>query len=389
MVYCRLDMLSIAAKIAAASVDLKATDVTASLAIEAQPGKFLIEASSPVGMFRALIPYEGDGQEPARVYVDPKRITKVLEKMKSDRVGVQISTQKASLVITPEGDSKSKSTLKYELDRRSRTIYIGAKGSQVETNKQALHNALSFCLKYLPPMNEFSRQFDFVCFQSGVAYASNGSSMRGYLVSALVKSLTGINFRKQAVPGLLKALTRMPEGGMTTITHDEALITVCTSIEDHEFHYTTQKSGNNPAAPNLSYLKEMGAHIVLDEKALLGLLDRVSASSYEKASTPIGVEILIGEEGVSVDLVSDTTEAKGTVQYELVGTEELPEQTTKVLDLGMLKTMLKSFSAGSAPHRFYLLDSNVRYYKVAGSYEIEGSPVIELGVAVLPTVVQR
>lgn len=320
-----------------------------------------------------------------RFLIDPVQLDRILKKCDASVVEIEI----------PEDDSNRIAVFAKEGRKASVTIEIFPVGRKVLKQREpltdtvvikrkSLVDALSFCQLFLAKLKDDMRRFDYITIDNAVAFASNGSSKRGYVVDRRLASIKGLSIHKANTVQTTKILSSWDTEEVSIQLTDRSLL-ISADMGDISALYSVDRSASEPIPIKDEYLNPKGPHSQVNFKELSRALDRVVLTDDTSVNEHIGLFLETsvpdadGNSELKTILADDSNGSYDSVS--VVRVDDQGDVVRKVVDAKMVKDMLKSFTCTSNS-RIYANDNNKGYFKLMASEDIDDTRRFEVAVGV-------
>lgn len=273
--------------------------------------------------------------------VDPKILNALITKIDLEIISFDFNVEDLTLKVITSEDGKSFNTLQSFPTSKMLTVDSAQKPLDTEhiISTSILRSSLDFCQNYLE-MKEENKRFDFVIFNKGVVFGSNGLNKMGFFVSSDFKEIENFKIRKIAVPLISSILNKIESKTVLIGEHDNSVVV---KTRDSQIFFSCLKSSVESPKISLDMLKKGDPYTVIERVALNKKIKRLLAA--KTALVGSGIELTLDGAGDNATLqlaLLANLKAQETVQCSRVD-DPTTEDITHIVDCKLFQSIIDSF----------------------------------------------
>jgi len=312
--------------------------------------------------------------------VDPVILEKLLTKSDSNNTVIELNKEDLTIKVYTSDNKKSFNTMQTFPTDKMLTFNTTTDGrKEYYVNRAVLLSALEYGFKYLSPIKDDKKQFDFIIINKGISYAANGMNKMGFFISNEFKDIINYRIRKIMVPYLISNL-KLINNDKIALIEDEKNTGI--SINDSVYFSCLNSTIESPKIMT-DLIKGDAPYTKIDKNALKKAMERLTVSSTTAAGITLKLE---GTEQATLEmeLISNLKNVETLNCTRLNETEYLT--TEHVIDYSLFKSIMSSFEDKDI--KLYINDTS-RFFKINSSGEIETIKYLAIGLGSYSKVVKQ
>jgi len=317
--------------------------------------------------------------------VNPKTFEKLLTKMDADQVKIDLNQEDLVLkVYTTEEGSSFTSFQSFPPDKML-TIDDSLKEErkEYEVNRKILASALKYAFKYMAPLKEDQKMFDFITINKGIVFGANGSNKMGFLVFKAFADIKEFKVRKAAAPLLASFVDSLSDDEVKLIETEK---NVGVESLDGSAHYSCLKSTVDTPNIPMQHVKSEGPYIKVDKKKLVKVIDRLVATSATATGSGIEISLCGAGETAYLDLnLVSSLKNNERIKVERVNDDD--SNLSHVVEYNLFKNILTSFDSKKEVRLH--ISGNDKFFKLYESGEISENKYVAVSIGSYSKVVKQ
>lgn len=316
---------------------------------------------------------------------DPKVLEKVLAKIRVPSISLEYAPEEYLLKVYTTETKKSFTSLQSFPPEKMLTFTedsIGTESDLHTIGKEDLLGALMFSLRYLAPLKEDKKQYDFVIINKGIVYAANGLNKMGFFVSPVFGKFLNVKIRKIMVPSLAKVL-KETEGTLVEIYSTENEL----GIKDPSGVWSFSALKSNVESPKIvtDFIKTEDPFTKVNRNKLAAVLERVVASNTSNNGSALDI-CLSGKEGASTLTFSLISDLKSVEELSCERVKDpIEEDVSHVIEYGLFKAILDSVEGDDI--KLYV-NTEGKFFRIMSVVERNGAKCLMAGIGSYSKVVR-
>jgi DNA polymerase III sliding clamp (beta) subunit (PCNA family) len=308
--------------------------------------------------------------------IDPKVIDKLISKIDTDQVRLEIDSEDLVVKIYTTQSGKSFTSFQSFPPDKMLTFSSELNDEDVvcEIPSDVLSNILKWSLNYMAPLKDEVRKYDFLILHDSIAYSANGSNKIGFYLSRLFKSFDNTKIRKSAIPSFVGTLSACDDESIRFFENEKE---VGFSNAAGNIYFSFLKSAVDTPKIKKDMIKSEGPHVEVDKTSLMKCLDRLVITSKDLAAT--GIELTLSGVGSDAKLTMTMIgNLKCTETLSCVRVDDDNEDVTRTVSYKLFKTVLSSFSSDGLLQLF--IDNQKPFFKLYKTGEEYDNKFISVGI---------
>lgn len=333
---------------------------------------------------RVSIAVEEQDQDEMSFTIDPKIVDKLISKIDTDKLKIEINEEDLVVKIYTTQSGKSFSSFQSFPPDKMLTFKseISEEDIVCEIPPEVLSNILKWSLNYMAPLKDEVRKYDFLILHDSIAYSANGSNKIGFYLSKLLKPFDNIKIRKSVIPSFAATLSACNDDNINFFENKKE---IGFSNEGGSLFFSFLKSAIDTPKIKKDMIKSEGPHIEIDKPSLMKCLDRLVITSKDLAATGIELDLSgIGSDAKLTMTMIGNLKCTETIGCVRVGSDK--EEITKTVSYKLFKTVLSSFSSEGLLQLF--MDNSKPFFKLYKTGEENDSKFISVGIGSYSRVVK-
>lgn len=325
---------------------------------------------------RVSIPVIDSDQEEAAFTIDPKLIDKLIPKIDTDQIKIEIDTEELVVKIYTTQSGKSFTSFQSFPPKKMLTFNSDLCDDDIicDIPSGILSNTLKWSLNYMAPLKDEVRKYDFLILHDSIAYSANGSNKIGFYLSRLLKPFENTKIRKSAIPSFVGTLSACADENIKFIENQKEIGFVNKS---GTIFFSFLKSSVEAPKIKKDMIKSEGPHIEIDKTTLMKCLGRLIITSKDIAAT--GIELNLSGVGSDARLTMTMIgNLKCTETIPCVRIDDDNEDVTRTVSYKLFKTVLSSFSSDGLLQLF--MDNSKPFFKLYKAGEEYDNKFISVGI---------